>query len=434
MMDSNDSMSVVSEDTANSLQDNLQNLNMIEAKDDCDDAMMTSDDDYQQMSLDTLPAELLLHILQYLEVRYITTVLSRVCRYFCNIANDEATWKIRIQKRWPGPFPSCQPGEGFSWTRACIGMEEEAHCWGGDVMTCVSVPNSHYGAVDAVHVMDDVVVSGSRDRAINVWNIDQVRGGGQAPIYKMADAHKGWVWSFCSEDRLLVSGAWDNTVKFWQVGQDRISPARPDVKLKVAVLATSIYQNRVAVGCFDKRVIQMDTREEVKRMTVYKSHSMPVLAVKVTEKHILSLSEDGKLVVFDRKAGRKYKTVAMPGPSFPMCMSLYDNSLYVGDKSGGLHLVDIGQDKFDLVQSYKTGHSGRVTSIDNNVGSVLTGSSDGSIKVFHSGRNLVPLTTVQKTDDDSGEVAQISYRNHVLAAAYSNNAVKIWTPSSSAMV
>ena len=54
-------------------------------------------------------------------------------------------------------------------------MEEEAHCWGGDVMTCVSVPNSHYGAVDAVHVMDDVVVSGSRDRAINVWNIDQVR-------------------------------------------------------------------------------------------------------------------------------------------------------------------------------------------------------------------------------------------------------------------
>ena len=69
-MDSNDSMSVVSEDTANSLQDNLQNLNMIEAKDDCDDAMMTSDDDYQQMSLDTLPAELLLHILQYLEVKF----------------------------------------------------------------------------------------------------------------------------------------------------------------------------------------------------------------------------------------------------------------------------------------------------------------------------------------------------------------------------
>ena len=72
MMDSNDSMSVVSEDTVNSIQDNLQNLNMIEAKDDCDDAMMTSDDDYQQMSLDTLPAELLLHILQYLEVKLST--------------------------------------------------------------------------------------------------------------------------------------------------------------------------------------------------------------------------------------------------------------------------------------------------------------------------------------------------------------------------
>ena len=37
-------------------------------------------------------------------------------------------------------------------------------------------------------------------------------------------------------------------------------------------------------------------------MTFYRSHSKPVLGVKVTERHILSLSEDQTLVVYDRQA------------------------------------------------------------------------------------------------------------------------------------
>merc|ERR1719233_1947099 len=105
-----------------SLQDNLENLDLDE-KDPTEpgEAMITADDEHHHLTLDTLPAEILLHILQYLEVRYITSVLSRVCSYFRTIAEDEATWKIRIQKRWPGPYPACQPATGFSWTTACIG-------------------------------------------------------------------------------------------------------------------------------------------------------------------------------------------------------------------------------------------------------------------------------------------------------------------------
>merc|ERR550519_1636245 len=110
----------------------------------------------------------------------------------------------------------------------------------------MSLPNAHYASVDAIHVMDELVVSGSRDRAINVSNIEQVRSGCQSPIQKMADAHKGWVWSLCNSGDMLVSGAWDNLVKFWQVAPDGLKKARADVNLKVAILATSIWENRVA--------------------------------------------------------------------------------------------------------------------------------------------------------------------------------------------
>jgi len=396
------------------------------AMDDLD--AMEDEDETSQLSLDTLPVELLLHILQYLEVRYITSVVARVCTYFQNISNDQSTWKIRIQKRWPWPYPACPPNPTFNWAEACISREEESQTWRDDGinMSVTTCPTAHYASVDAVIVTDDLVISGSRDRAINAWNIGQVQAGNSSPVMKMADAHKGWVWTFCREDDLLVSGSWDNSIKFWKIANDGIKEARSAVSLRVSVLASSIYQNRIAAGTFDKKVIQLDAREDVKKMTCYKVHKKPILAVKVTEKHVLSLSEDGKLVIFDRRAARRYKSVDIPGDSYPLSMSLRENVLYVGDKTGGLHLINTVDDSFDLVQSYKTGHNGRLTSIHNGLGCLMTGSSDGNIKVFHPGKNLNQFSTIKNAD--AGEVAQISYHGGVLAGAFSNNTVKIWTP------
>ena len=99
----------------------------------------------------------------------------------------------------------------------------------------------------------------------------------------------------------------------------------------------------------------MDSREDVKKMTFFKCHTKPVLAVKITERQVLSLSEDQYLVVYDRAAGKRFKKILIPGHSFPMSMSWHGNSLYVGDKSGSLYLIDTTNDAFDIVQQYHTG-------------------------------------------------------------------------------
>ena len=249
----------------------------------------------------------------------------------------------------------------------------------------------------------------------------------------MPDAHKGWVWSFScsnwsSDTGRLVSGSWDNTVKFWDMSSHSLQETRKPINLKVAVLSTDMLHHTVVAGTFDKKVILMDDREEVKKLTFYRSHSKPVLAVKVTERQVLSLSEDQTLVVYDRVAGRKFKRIAIPGEGFPLSLSLHNNSLYVGDKSGGVHLIDAGEDRYSLVRSYHdSDHHGKVSSISANLGSVLTSASDGTIRVFHPDREMSLISSIK--NPDCGELAQLSYdqSSQTMAAAFSNNTVKIWT-------
>ena len=86
--------------------------------------METSDDMEEAVtSLDTLPQELLLHILQFLDMRFITETLSRVSARFAAIAANQETWRIRVARRWPGQYPAVatcdnnHPGlDTFNWT------------------------------------------------------------------------------------------------------------------------------------------------------------------------------------------------------------------------------------------------------------------------------------------------------------------------------
>ena len=84
-------------------------------------SQMMEVDDGPVLRLDELPAELLLHIFQYLDVDFILHTVSKVslfihchcsllhaylavqvCNLFRELASDEATWKVRVAKRFPG--------------------------------------------------------------------------------------------------------------------------------------------------------------------------------------------------------------------------------------------------------------------------------------------------------------------------------------------
>lgn len=54
-----------------------------------------------QLSLATLPPELILVIFSYLDARFALRVLTCVCRLFHNLISPESSWKTRFGKQWP---------------------------------------------------------------------------------------------------------------------------------------------------------------------------------------------------------------------------------------------------------------------------------------------------------------------------------------------
>ena len=61
-----------------------------------------------EISLATMPVEILLHICHFLEAGVIINTLSKVCQAFHDLFTHEAYWRIRMSKRWPKKYPPVQ--------------------------------------------------------------------------------------------------------------------------------------------------------------------------------------------------------------------------------------------------------------------------------------------------------------------------------------
>ena len=85
--------------------------------------------------------------------------------------------------------------------------------------------------------------------------------------------------------------------------------------------------------------------------------------------------------------------------------------------------------RFEVVESYRTCHSSKLTSVSAGLGSVVTSSSGALISVHQPDLGLETMTRIK--NENCGELAQISYDDtpgrQTLAAGFSNNMVKIWT-------
>ena len=65
---------------------------------------------YSDLTLDTLPSEIFLHMCSFLDARFVIHTLSKVCRSFHDLIMNDKFWKVRIAKRWPRKYPAI-PGK-----------------------------------------------------------------------------------------------------------------------------------------------------------------------------------------------------------------------------------------------------------------------------------------------------------------------------------
>lgn len=166
----------------------------------------------------TLPIELFLHICSFLDVSDIVEKLSRVCKRFNEILEDENIWKVWVAKRWNARYPVAPiENEYFDWRGACLDLEKHWKTWRQkEKFRYVKMSNVHISSSDAIIFLNSpaICISGSRDRSMVVWSPLKHNGGRPLYVQKQV-AHEGWIWRMLYFQDTVYSCSWDNTIKTW---------------------------------------------------------------------------------------------------------------------------------------------------------------------------------------------------------------------------
>ena len=85
---------------------NGQENDIMKSDPDVDQSGIDRQDSYSDLTLDTLPSEIFLHMCSFLNARFVIHTLSKVCRSFYYLIMDHKFWKVLIAKRWPRKYPA----------------------------------------------------------------------------------------------------------------------------------------------------------------------------------------------------------------------------------------------------------------------------------------------------------------------------------------
>lgn len=404
----------------------------------CDVSVVEDTDaNVEQWSLGNIPVEIFLHICSYLDARFIAHSLSLVCKRFYEILSDTTLWRLRITKRWGSKYPPVPVNaDDFNWRLACVCIEDQHEFWNRkDVkMEAILRKDVHYAAVDGIHLMNSgmLCVSGSRDRSIVVWDLsDVLNGGTEVPYQVSLNAHNGWIWKLTSCGETMYSCSFDSTLKSWH-----FTPSLQSLSVfqcEAAALSVACANNLLAAGTFARSVMLFDTRVGLLHINSYRAHQSAVIALSMSGDLIVSASEDRRVAVWDQRAGKVLKRIKLyenkgEDNAFPMSLSFSENLLYVGDNKGKLHLLNPAHGWFNIVESYEVGHTAMLTCVKHGMGSILTSSTDGTVRVSTPTQKPEAIAVIVS---QAGEVTGFDYKNGVLAVAGTDSALEFWFPRAS---
>ncbi|CAL1271227.1 unnamed protein product [Larinioides sclopetarius] len=392
----------------------------------------SEDGDEYCLKLDTIPPEIFLHICSFISAKFVINVLSKVCQQFNEIIQNDTTWRMRIFEKWPKQYPLI-PDPSLDWKEACIEREEHYDLWknSGENMKMFHIKDAHFGSVNVVNILEDgwICASGGRDGALKLWNVSNLKETPEPQDYKSCllnsktAAHgNAWLWSIAydKQNKMMYSGGFDCNIKTW----DLDNPSLPVTSYSLAspILCLAFSHNALSSGCYGRSVSLFDPRVSLQPVIQHIHHKKPVICIASDEKFIISGSEDKSVVIYDKIARKVLKTLQFEG--FPLSMSYDFHQLLVGDVLGFFHVIDPTEQSFELVQTYETGHKLKVTGIQHSLGSIITCSTDKTIRILEPNTNPQPIAVLSC----SSEVSKISAYKTILASANTDDSITIWIP------
>ncbi|CAG9530656.1 unnamed protein product [Cercopithifilaria johnstoni] len=338
-----------------------------------------------------LPCELILIILSYLPSRDLWQNVRLTCRFFATIIADQSYWERKLQKKFEVELPSCQLyGSVSSLSHCCARTEEETERWKDGKLDRLICAVGHDGTVDAVALMKSsahkrLCISGARDRALIIWDVDTITKGVRREnwkLYEFSEAHQGWIWSVCRGDAdTFYSCAWDRYVKQWRIVDGHVN-ALCDVQMASAVLCVINDGTTTVCSTFGRRVVVMDARNSLQKITDILYHRSAVfdLVQMPDSNYLYSCGEDRRLACVDKRMWEVVNDLELE--AYAQTMSLRQGQLLCGTTDG--KMLSINPNDLTVISEVFVG-SGGLRQVRLNIGSQMCITKDRFFKVFTPG-------------------------------------------------
>jgi len=235
----------------------------------------------------------------------------------------------------------------------------------------------HGGPIWAIDFDHELLVSGSYDKCIKIWNI--LNGNCRATLR----GHDEWVSGVRLRHKYIMSCSWDASIRLWKLDETRfggkcIATLQSQSGNAIYSVEWSADRNFVVSGCRSQAVQVWDLRK-TQMIKTFMGHTKEVYCVKMSNNLVLSGSAD--------------RTIKMWDPRTAGCLATFTESMgaVIKLQFDDHKLISAGYDKqvriFDLRARKQlhslSGHSKGVLSLQYDHKKIITGSVDKRVLVWN---------------------------------------------------
>gem|GEM_PF-1450272 len=278
-------------------------------------------------------------------------------------------------------------------------------------------PAGHFGDVNAVAMQGDIIVTGSEDTTIKIWN------RGSKKLQNTLIGHTASVTAVAIKDNIIVSSSQDSTIRLWDLATGEEKTILDDHNAAVDAIAISKDGAILVSGSGDDTVKVWNLKDlSVKKpITTFKGHTAPVYSVAISDdnKEIISGSEDKSIKVWTLASDKPLTTLV----DEQLSRQLTRQAIKKQAKS---KKVKVKQKKISTIQiSHKASVDTLVISQKNDEGQefIISGGSDNLIKVW----DLETKELKRILKGHSSSVRDLAVAGNTLVSADSHyEMVKVW--------
>jgi WD40 repeat protein len=366
-----------------------------------------------------LPNEVVLHIFGYLGAKHLCQSVMRVCTSFCAISLDESLWRPLYFRCWGDHRAAVVVNSCGSVTwRSLFGRQSrtERNWWRGH--NTVMTIDGHKGAVRCMQFNGDLLITGSADKTIKMWNLYDGRctqtlhdtkwvrclrfdvpsatlvttsmDSTQAKLWSLStntithvlDVTRGWITSLQLSVPRLITGSLDGKIRVWDASTGSNQPCHTINSGHDSLRNICLLDDLVMSAGIERNLQLWDLRTPTAAKPSVTVESAPHGNYCVqfsTRSHTVCSGSNGVIAIADLRAPSAPPTLLRGHTDAVSCLQFSGKKLVTGSMDHTIRVWDLTT---QLCANTLHGHESWVWDLQFDPDKIVTASGDKAVKVW----------------------------------------------------